>query len=147
MVYNLLKFTYFLCLSPTAASKPARPRRGCRRPGCCCSICRWRFESRALRSRFDGMCSMGLRDVVILDFGGVLIDWNPRHLYRKLFDGDEPAMEHFLATVCTQEWTRAQDAVRLVAEAARLLKQQHADKAELIDAFYGRFDEMMAGPI
>jgi len=36
---------------------------------------------------------------------------------------------------------------RLLADAARLLKQQHADKAELIDAFYGRFDEMMAGPI
>src|ERR1700730_14162318 len=90
---------------------------------------------------------MGHRDVVIFDLGGVLIDWNPRYLYRKLFDGDEPAMEHFLATVCTQEWNRGQDAGRLVTDAARLLKQQHADKAELIDAFYGRFDEMMAGPI
>jgi len=90
---------------------------------------------------------MGIRDVVIFDLGGVLIDWNPRHLYRKLFDGDAAAMEHFLATVCTQEWNRSQDAGRLLADAARLLKQQHADKAELIDAFYGRFDEMMAGPI
>ena len=90
---------------------------------------------------------MGHRDVVIFDLGGVLIDWNPRYLYRKLFDGDEPPMEHFLATVCTQEWNRGQDAGRLVTDAARLLKQQHADKAELIDAFYGRFDEMMAGPI
>jgi 2-haloacid dehalogenase len=93
------------------------------------------------------MCRMANRDVVIFDLGGVLIDWDPRHLYRKLFDGDEPAMEHFLATVCTQEWNRGQDAGRLVADAARLLKQRHADKAELIDAFYGRFDEMMAGPI
>jgi 2-haloacid dehalogenase len=93
------------------------------------------------------MCSMSHRDVVIFDLGGVLIDWDPRHLYRKLFDGDEPAMEHFLATVCTQEWNRGQDAGRSVADAARLLKQQHADKGELIDAFYGRFDEMMAGPI
>src|SRR6266404_2953452 len=93
------------------------------------------------------MYSMDKRDVVIFDLGGVLIDWNPRHLYRKLFDGDEPAMEHFLATVCTQEWNRSQDAGRLVGDAAHLLRQQHADKAELIDAFYGRFDEMMAGPI
>src|ERR1700730_17656747 len=46
-----------------------------------------------------------------------------------------------------QEGKRRHDAGRLVADAARLLKQQHADKAELIDAFYGRFDEMMAGPI
>jgi 2-haloacid dehalogenase len=90
---------------------------------------------------------MGSRDVVIFDLGGVLIDWNPRHLYRKLFDGDEAAMEHFLANVCTQEWNRGQDAGRPIADAARLLKQHHADKAELIDAFYGQFDEMMAGSI
>jgi 2-haloacid dehalogenase len=107
---------------------------------------RLRVDLRAPRSS-DTACGMDRRDVVIFDLGGVLIDWNPRHLYRKLFDGDEVAMEHFLATVCTQEWNRGQDAGRLVADAARLLKQQHAEKAELIDAFYGRFDEMMAGPI
>jgi 2-haloacid dehalogenase len=90
---------------------------------------------------------MDSRDVVIFDLGGVLIDWDPRHLYRKLFGGDEAAMEHFLATVCTQEWNRGQDAGRLVADATQLLKQHHVDKTELIDAFYGRFDEMMAGPI
>jgi 2-haloacid dehalogenase len=56
-------------------------------------------------------------------------------------------MEHFLATVCSQGWNRGQDAGGLIADAARRLKEQHADKAELIDAFYGRFDEMMAGPI
>ena len=36
-------------------------------------------------------------DTVVFDLGGVLIDWNPRHLYRKLFAGDEAAMEAFLA--------------------------------------------------
>ena len=41
---------------------------------------------------------MTQRDTVIFDLGGVLLDWNPRHLYRQLF-ADEPAMEHFLATV------------------------------------------------
>jgi 2-haloacid dehalogenase len=84
---------------------------------------------------------------VIFDIGGVLIDWNPRHLYRKLFPGDEPAMEHFLANVCTHEWNRSQDAGRSFAEGARLLKLQHSDKAELIDAYGARFDEMMPGPI
>jgi 2-haloacid dehalogenase len=87
------------------------------------------------------------RDTVIFDLGGVLLDWNPRHLYRKLFAGDEAAMEHFLATVCTPEWSRGQDAGRLCEEAAQLLKTEHPDKAELIDAFYARFDEMIAGPI
>ena len=87
------------------------------------------------------------RNVVVFDIGGVLIDWDPRHLYRKLFTGDEPAMEHFLANVCTHEWNRSQDAGRSFAEGARLLKLQHSDKAELIDAYGARFDEMMPGPI
>jgi len=88
-----------------------------------------------------------VRNIVVFDLGGVLIDWDPRHLYRKLFNGDEPAIEHFLSTVCTHEWNRAQDAGRSFAEGARLLKRQHPDKAELIDAYHARFDEMIAGPI
>jgi len=87
------------------------------------------------------------RDTVIFDLGGVLLDWNPRHLYRKLFPGDEAAMEHFLGTVCTHEWNRGQDAGRPCAEATQLLRAQHPDKAQLIDAYYARFDEMIAGPI
>lgn len=87
------------------------------------------------------------RDIVIFDIGGVLIEWDPRHLYRKLFAGDEVAMEHFLATVCTHEWNRGQDAGRSFAEGARVLKALHPDKAELIDAYGARFDEMMPGPI
>jgi 2-haloacid dehalogenase len=87
------------------------------------------------------------RDVVVFDLGGVLIDWDPRHLYRKLFAGDEAAMEHFLATVCTHEWNRRQDAGRTFAEGARLLKTEHPDKADLIDAYCARFNEMMPGPI
>jgi 2-haloacid dehalogenase len=84
---------------------------------------------------------------VVFDLGGVLIDWDPRHLYRRLFAGDEAAMEHFLATVCTHEWNRSQDAGRSFAEGARLLKAEHPNKAELIDAYGDRFDETIAGPI
>jgi 2-haloacid dehalogenase len=87
------------------------------------------------------------RSVVVFDVGGVLIDWDPRHLYRKLFAGDEPGMEHFLANVCTHEWNRSQDAGRSFAEGGRLLKREHPQHAELIDAYGARFDEMMAGPI
>jgi 2-haloacid dehalogenase len=87
------------------------------------------------------------REIVIFDLGGVLIEWDPRHLYRKLFAGDEAATEEFLAAVCTHEWNRGQDAGRSFAEGARLLKALHPDKAELIDAYRARFDEMMPGPI
>jgi 2-haloacid dehalogenase len=87
------------------------------------------------------------RDTVIFDLGGVLLDWNPRHLYRQLFPGDEAAMEHFLANVCNGAWNVRQDAGRLVAEGAALLKAEHPDKAKLIDAYYTRHLDMIAGPI
>jgi 2-haloacid dehalogenase len=87
------------------------------------------------------------RSIVVFDLGGVLIDWNPRHLYRRLFDGDEAAMEDFLATICTQAWNEGQDAGRSFAAAAALLKVDHPRKADLIDAYFAGFDEMMAGPI
>jgi 2-haloacid dehalogenase len=87
------------------------------------------------------------RSVAIFDLGGVLLQWNPRFLYRKLFNGDEAAMEHFLANVCTPEWNERQDAGRSFAEAVQELLPHHADKIELIEAFGKRFDEMVPGAI
>jgi 2-haloacid dehalogenase len=87
------------------------------------------------------------RSVAIFDLGGVLLQWNPRHLYRKLFNGDEAAMEHFLANVCTEEWNERQDAGRSFADATQELLPRHADKVELIEAFGKRFDEMIPGAI
>ena len=85
--------------------------------------------------------------IAVFDLGGVLIDWDPRHLYRKLFNGDTPAMEEFLATVCTQSWNEQQDAGRPFADACASLKLVHPHKAQLIDAWFLRYDEMLAGPI
>ena len=89
------------------------------------------------------MSSSTRRSVAIFDLGGVLLEWNPRHLYRKVFAGDEKAMEHFLATVCTVEWNEAQDAGRRFAEATEALMPLHADKRALIEAWSARFDEMV----
>jgi 2-haloacid dehalogenase len=86
------------------------------------------------------------RSTVVFDLGGVLIDWDPRHLYRKLF-ADTAAMEDFLATVCTAEWNLQQDAGRSWAEATAALKAQHPGQAAMIDAFHARWPEMMAGSI
>jgi 2-haloacid dehalogenase len=90
---------------------------------------------------------MSTRTTVVFDLGGVLIDWNPRHLYRKLFAGDDGAMEHFLAKICTTEWNLQQDAGRTFADACTSLRSEHPSHAEMIDAWFARFDEMMAGPI
>ena len=87
------------------------------------------------------------RRIVVFDIGGVLLNWNPRHLYRKLFPGDEQAMEAFLTNVCTVEWNERQDAGRTFAEAHAELIPLHPDKTLLIEAFGKRFDEMIAGPI
>jgi 2-haloacid dehalogenase len=85
--------------------------------------------------------------VAVFDLGGVVIDWNPRYLYRKLFDGNETAMESFLSTVCTPEWNEQQDAGRSFAEGCASLKQLHPEKAEFIDAWFQRYDEMLGGEI
>lgn len=85
-------------------------------------------------------------DAVIFDLGGVLIDWNPRHLYRRLFE-DEAAMETFLAEVCAPAWNLEQDRGRPWAVAIAELSAQHPDKAELIAAYRGRWPEMLNGPI
>ena len=80
--------------------------------------------------------------VAVFDMGGVLLDWNPRHLYRKLI-ADPQEMERFLATVPTTPWHNLQDAGGDPAEATRQLKARHPGQEALIEAFYGRFDEMM----
>jgi 2-haloacid dehalogenase len=90
---------------------------------------------------------MAKRSVAVFDLGGVLIDWNPRYLYRKLFDGDDHAMEHFLATVCTSNWNTQQDAGRSLAEACALLKSRFPDHSKMIDAWMERYDEMLGAPI
>jgi 2-haloacid dehalogenase len=87
------------------------------------------------------------RRVVVFDLGGVLIDWDPRYLYRKLFNGNDAAMEDFLATVCTEDWNERQDAGRSFADAVAELLPRHADKADLIEAFGRRFGEMIPGAI
>jgi len=87
------------------------------------------------------------RRVVVFDLGGVLIEWDPRHLYRKLFGGDDAAMESFLANVCTVEWNERQDAGRTFADAVAELRPHHPDKEELIAAFGRRFDEMIPGAL
>ena len=83
---------------------------------------------------------------VTFDLGGVLIDWNPRYLYQKLFD-DEAEMERFLAEVTTQEWNAAQDAGRPWSEAVEVLSAKFPDHRDLIDAYHTRWPEMLGEAI
>jgi 2-haloacid dehalogenase len=83
---------------------------------------------------------------VIFDLGGVLLDWNPRYLYRKMFD-DEAAMERFLGEVCTMEWHEANDRGVPFEVTCAQLASEHPEHAEPIWAWGTRTEEMVGGPI
>ena len=85
-------------------------------------------------------------DAVVFDIGGVLLDWDPRHLYRKLFE-DEAAMERFLTEVCTMEWHHAHDLGVPYVISCRDLAARHPEYSDLIWAWGQRTEEMVAGPI
>src|SRR5262245_30383040 len=90
---------------------------------------------------------MKSKQAIIFDLGGVLIDWNPRHLYRKMFDGDDRAMEKFLTEVCTPEWNAQQDEGRSFADATAELIARHPDQEYFIRAWFDRWPEMVTGAI
>jgi 2-haloacid dehalogenase len=85
-------------------------------------------------------------DAVVFDLGGVLLDWDPRHLYRKLFD-DEEAMERFLGELCTIEWHAQHDRGVPAEQSCAELAARHPEYAELIHAWHERTEEMIAGTI
>lgn len=82
---------------------------------------------------------------VVFDLGGVLIDWDPRYLYRKLMAEDE--IEPFLAEVGFFAWNHAQDAGGPWGDAVEVLAAKHPHRRELIAAFPDRFPETLGGPI
>ena len=89
---------------------------------------------------------MSAIDTVIFDLGGVLIDWNPKYLYRKLFKTEEE-VDWFLNNICTSEWNDEQDAGRSFEEATRELIKKHPEFEEPITAWYGRWQETINGPV
>jgi 2-haloacid dehalogenase len=83
-----------------------------------------------------------MKTSVIFDFGGVLIDWNPRHLYRKVFE-DEQAMEDFLANVCNDAWQEKQNETRGWAEAVEERVALFPEQRPLIEMYRDRWPEML----
>ena len=83
---------------------------------------------------------------VVFDLGGVLIDWNPRYLYRRLLPTEED-VERFLAEVCTPAWNAEQDRGRAWDDAVAELTEKFPEHAELIAAYHHRWPETVGGPI
>lgn len=85
-------------------------------------------------------------DTIVFDLGGVLIDWNPRYLYRKIFK-TEDEITWFLENICTSEWNDKQDAGRSFEEATEELINRHPEWELPIRAWYGRWKETVGGQI
>ncbi|WP_416898322.1 MAG: HAD family hydrolase [Minwuia sp.] len=90
---------------------------------------------------------MGAPDTVLFDLGNVLVDWNPRHLYRKLFAGRPREMEHFLTHVCNAAWNERHDAGVPFDENVAELAARHPWYRTEIEAFWTRWPETMKGEI
>jgi 2-haloacid dehalogenase len=86
-------------------------------------------------------------ETIIFDLGGVLIDWNPRYLYRKIFKTEEE-ITWFFENVCTLQWNDEQDAGRSFEDATNDLLSKHSPEwEEPIRAWYGRWQETITGPL
>ncbi len=83
---------------------------------------------------------------VIFDLGGVLLDWDPRYVYRSYFDTSEE-IDRFLANINFAEWNMQQDRGRPFLEGVADLSLQHPQYAPLIRAYYEQWDRCIAGPI
>lgn len=83
---------------------------------------------------------------IIFDFGGVLMDWDPRYLYRKLFES-EAEVEAFLKTIGFFEWNINQDRGYPFSKAVAEHSARHPEYAELIAAYHLRYPESLNGAI
>ncbi len=83
---------------------------------------------------------------LIFDLGMVLISWDPRHVYRKIFN-DNAKMEWFLENICSGAWNLEQDRGRSFADAVKLLTKSHPDYAAEIAAYDEQWHLMVPGAI
>lgn len=83
---------------------------------------------------------------VLFDVGNVMVRWNPRTLYSKIFP-DAAECDRFLATVCTMAWHTEHDRGVPMATNAIPLIAAHPHYEAQIRAWDARFDEMIEGVI
>ena len=85
-------------------------------------------------------------EAIVFDLGGVLIDWNPRYVYRTIFDSEEK-IDWFFDNICTHDWNEKQDAGYSLSTATEELVAQHPEWEPEIRAYYDRWIDMLGGPM
>jgi len=83
---------------------------------------------------------------VVFDLGNVLLRWDPRHLYRKVF-ADEARMELFLASACSLAWIHSIDGQRDFADPIARRAQEFSEFAGELALFDTRWLETLDGAI
>ena len=83
---------------------------------------------------------------IIFDFGGVLVDWNPRYLYDPYF-GDPAKTDHFLEQICPYSWNATVDAGKSTAEATAERIALYPEWEKEIRMYYGEWIKMMNGEL
>ncbi|MDU8886189.1 HAD family phosphatase [Yeosuana sp. MJ-SS3] len=86
-------------------------------------------------------------DTIIFDLGGVLIDWNPEYVFLDVFKGNREEMNWFFDNICTHDWNENQDAGYPIEKATKERIAKFPEFEELIRMYYGRWVEMLGGPI
>ncbi|RYG01722.1 MAG: HAD family phosphatase [Chitinophagaceae bacterium] len=86
-------------------------------------------------------------NTIIFDLGGVLIDWNPHYVFNDTYFESEEKRRYFFKKVCSNDWNEEQDAGRSIVEATLLLIEEYPEWEQPIRDFYGRWTEMLKGPI
>lgn len=78
--------------------------------------------------------------VIIFDFGNVLIDWDPRNLYKDYFLNDPEGMESFLSEVDFMKWNAEQDRGRSFKDGINELATKFPKHSHLIRAFHENWE-------
>ena len=86
-------------------------------------------------------------NTIIFDLGGVLIDWNPHYVFTDNYFESPEQKDYFFSQICTADWNEEQDAGRSIVEATQLLVAQFPEWEKPIRDYYGRWTEMLKGPI
>lgn len=90
---------------------------------------------------------MNTINTVIFDLGGVLIDWNPTYVFDENYFESAEQRKFFFESVCTGEWNENQDAGYPIAKATEEKLAEFPEWEKPIRDFYGRWIEMLGGPI
>src|SRR5450755_3931183 len=86
-------------------------------------------------------------DTIIFDLGGVLLDWNPLYVYDDNYFESIEKRDYFFSTICTGDWNEEQDAGNPISDATQELVKKFPEWEQPIRDFYGRWTEMLRGPI